>query len=227
MSRLYFAYYADDDDDGEVETTTPRYSGIRTPLVSDLGGNRTLRTSRVQTLNGEAFLLMQGRPGMHDQREAGQFSLSWKDADPVLANILEHDFAAGRLVRVHVEPRWRYFEVTSSGKADRKVTVAPGHLYDGGDTYWLDAATAFTCEPSDTKLYVTPAAAGTLSIGGDTSVPSGSYQIATISIAGSIVTVASLSGLSLGKYGVITEMQRTPLTDGGEGLTVVITEILR
>jgi len=220
-----FDWISDTDDDGDLSDESSRYSTTYwLPDLEEPGGGRKLRAATLPTLDGEALVLSQGRSGYADGRAPGQFMLKFEVADPDFLRLAAEDYMRGRLVQVRLDHRWRQLEVTSSGLADLKVTASAGYLLDGGDTYWLAADYEHTCGATHTFVYAT-LASGVATIASGTSVPGGAVQLATITIAGDIVTVTSdPSGYHNARQGYITDFQETqngPLT----GLEMTIQEV--
>lgn len=224
IDDLYFALYADLDNDGVAEAL--RYSSTtRVPDISDTGSGRMLPLARVATMDGGAVILQGGRSGYADQRAPGSLSLSWPIADDDLLLAAEEEFMRGRLVKICLDHRWRQLRVTSSGTANLTVTVAAGYLLSGNDTYYLRVDTALVCGASDTVVYATPSD-GLLTIDSGTSVPTGSVALATITVAGSIVTVAtSPSGVANARQGYLTEYTPTQAGANYTALSMVLQEV--
>lgn len=226
MSTTLFQWISDTDGDGVVSDESARYeTTFWLPEVSPPDGGRQQTLATLPTLDGEALVLCQGRAGAADGRAPGRFTLKWEIADADLLRLAEEDYAKGRLVQVRLDHRWRQLEVVSAGTADRKVTVAAGYLLDHGDTCWLAADAVHACGATHTVVYATPAA-GAVTIASGASVPTGSVALATISIAGDIVTVlTSPSGVANARQGYITAFETTPMGAGLSGLSLTMQEV--
>jgi len=227
MADALFEYIADTDDDGDVSDESARYSSTYwLPNLPDgPDGGRQRLGSVLPTLDGGVKILSQNRAGYTDGRAPGQFTLEWDIADPAFILLARQDMARGRLVQVRLDHRWRQCEVTSSGAADLKCTVAAGEIDDSGDSYWCPA-TVVTCGASDVYVYAT-LANGVATPDSGTSVPAGAKELATITIAGSLVTVtANPSGAANARKGYILPgsweaKQKGPFT----GLKFTVQEI--
>ena len=226
MTDTLFHYTADLDGDGELTDETVRYQTTYwLPDLDGPDGGRKARSTTIPTLDGEVMVLTQGRAGKADGRAPGAFTLKWEIADPDFLRLSEEDYAKGRLVQVRLDHRWRQCQVTSSGAADRTVTVAAGYLLSGGDTYWLAADAAHVCGASDSYVYAT-LAAGVATVASGTSVPAGAVQLATITIAANVVTVtADPSGAANARQGYIAAWTPTQAPAGMSGLEMTVQEV--
>lgn len=196
MADILFEWISDTDGDGDLSDESARYTSPENgapywgPNLDNPDGGRQVAGAVVPTLAGGAVVLRQHRAGYADARGPGVLTLTWDIADPDFIRLSREDYAKGRLIQVRLDHRWRQCEVTSSGAADRKVTVAAGEINDGGDTYWLAADAVHTCSASDTKVYAA-LADGVATVASGESVPADAVLLSDISIAGDIVSVDS------------------------------------
>jgi len=204
MADLLFNWISDSDDDGDLSDETTRYeTEYWLPnLPEDTDGGRQVLGSVLPVLSGGVKVLSQARAGRADARAPGRWVLKWEIADPVFIALSREDYARRRLVRFRLDHRLRQCEVTGSGLADLKVTVAAGWIDDGGDTYWLAAAAEVTCEPGDAYVYAS-LADGAATMDSGASVPAGAVELAAISIDGNTVSVAQPSGAANAVTGYI------------------------
>lgn len=234
-NRAYLmVYYADTDGDGAVETT-PRYSSrVCIPREIKPIDGRKRRVNVHPTLDGGVMVLAHGRAGVTDQRAPGAFVLTWEHVPDTFRHLVEADYAAGRLVSLRLDHRWRQLEVFSSGLADRTVTVLAGYVMSGGDTYWLAADTEIICAADHIVVYAVLAdGIVTVDSGIDGSgeesgdlVPVGAMTLAEISITDDLVTVISdPSGVDNRRTGEITDLDILPAPGGGVGMTLTLQEV--
>lgn len=227
MATTLFEWISDTDGDGVLSDELARYStAIWLPNQEQPDGGRQVAGGTVSTLDGGVLVLVQTRAGYADRRLPGSFTLRWDIADPEFIRLAREDYAKGRLVQVRLDWRWRQCEVTSSGAADRKVTVAAGEIDADGDSYWLASDTVVTCGASDTKVYAA-LADGVATPGSGTSVPAGAVLLANISIAGSVVTVTSSpSGVANARQGyIVPGSWRTRQNGPHTGLEFTVQEV--
>lgn len=227
MTDDYFGWTTDTNGDGTPETL--RYSTTDwLPTLDSLDGGRVVGVETLYTLNGGILTLTRTRPSRYDHTAPGRFALVWgqqNPVDPAFLPILEEDYSRNRLVSVRLDYHWRQLRVTSSGLADRKVTVEAGYLRATTGRSWLSADAEHTCGASDTYVYVT-SSSGTLTVASGTSVPGGATQLAAITIAGDIVRVTtSPSGVANARTCKIIERPRfIPIGDGLATCEVVLQE---
>jgi hypothetical protein len=217
-----FSWTADLDADGVPETL--RYSSALY-LPEPPEEEPEVPSQVVPTLDGGTVIQRVAR-STADQRRPRQFTLEFQVCEDSFLRLAEEDYARGRRVSIRLDHRWRQLRVTSSGAADSKLTVAAGFLeHSDGDTYWLSADAEVTAGASDVKAYVTPSAGALTADTGET-VPEGSVEIATISVAASLVTVATNpSGVANARTCAILAFRRVPYGGGHDGCRIVLQEV--
>jgi len=228
MQDYYFGWYSDLNNDGVPETLRYSTATALPDLPDGPDGGRVLRVETEDLLSGDVLVLTQLRSGKYDHRQPGRFRLAWEAVPATLAGfarLCEEDWAKARVVSVRLDHRWRQLRVTSSGLADRTVTVAAGYLLGTDDTAWLAADATHVCGATHTYVYVTPAS-GLLTVASGTSVPGGSTQLAAITIAGDVVTVVtSPSGAANARKCRVLERPVRQGPVGLDGLELVLQEV--
>jgi hypothetical protein len=224
MPNHYFGWTSDVNGDGVPEAL--RYSTeLWLPDLDPADAGRRVSSETLERADGGTFVLTRVRSGRYDHAAPGRLVLSWAVADPEFARIALEDHARNRLVSVRYDWRWRQLEVTPSGLADRKATVAAGYLLSATGRAWLSADLVHTCGATDTKIYVS-ASSGTLTVGSGTSLPVGATLLSNLSIAGDVVTcTSSPTGVANARTCKILRVETRQAGNGLDSLEIELQEV--